>query len=224
MAYGCSCGDSSTRFSHMRPLQHWLIILHAEVGVETQYSPGSDYTGLPQNFQTVVRSLVPRGHLQHKDVLVHTDNKATFAYINRQGSFHSRRMPQLTRHLLLWSQKNLRSLRAIHIPGVFNRAADELSRAALPGIVETTSPGGSGDLGTVRSCSGGPVCISRNHPLQPPILLPNQDNARHGCTGTQLAPGPVQIYIPTSESTSTDTVQDQGGRGAGLVSGSILAQ
>ncbi len=37
------------------------------------------------------------------------------------------------RHLLLWSQKHLRSLRAIHIPGVFNRAAEELSRAALPG-------------------------------------------------------------------------------------------
>ncbi len=40
---------------------------------------------------------------------------------------------QLSRHLLLWSQKHLRSLRAIHIPGVFNQAADELSRAALPG-------------------------------------------------------------------------------------------
>ncbi len=31
--------------------------------------------------------------------------------------------------------------------------------------VETPSPGGSADLGTVRSCSGRPVCISRNHPL-----------------------------------------------------------
>ncbi len=44
-----------------------------------------------------------------------------------------RRMSQLARHLLLWSRKHLRSLRAIHIPGVFNRTADELSRAALPG-------------------------------------------------------------------------------------------
>ncbi len=86
--------------------------------------------------------------------------------------------------------------------------------------VETPSPGGSADLGTVRSCSGRPVCISRNHPL-PRVLLPN---ARHGCTGTQLAPGPAQICVPPSEPTSTDTVQDQGGRGAGLVSGSILAQ
>ncbi len=89
--------------------------------------------------------------------------------------------------------------------------------------VETPSPGGSADLGKVRSCSGRPVCISRNHPL-PRVLLPNRGNARHGCTGTQLAPGPVQICVPPSEPTSTDTVQDQGGRGAGLVSGSILAQ
>ncbi len=42
-------------------------------------------------------------------------------------------MSQLARHLLLWSRKHLRSLRAIHIPGLLNRTADELSRAALPG-------------------------------------------------------------------------------------------
>ncbi len=71
-----------------------------------------------------------RGRLQRKDVLVRTDNTATVAYINRQGGLRSRRMSQLARHL---SQKHLRSLCAIHIPGVFNRAADELSRAALPG-------------------------------------------------------------------------------------------
>ncbi len=74
-----------------------------------------------------------RRRLQRKDVLVRTDNTATVAYLNRQGGLRSRRMSQLARHLLLWSQKHLRSIRAIHIPGVFNRAADELSRAALPG-------------------------------------------------------------------------------------------
>ncbi len=61
------------------------------------------------------------------------DNTATIAYIIRQGGLRSHRMSQLARQLLLWSQKHLRSLRAIHIPGVFNRGADELSRAALPG-------------------------------------------------------------------------------------------
>ncbi len=61
--------------------------------------------------------------------------------------------------------------------------------------VETPSPGSPADLESVRSCSGRPVCFSRNHPL-PVVLLPIQGNARHGCTGTQLAPGPAQICIP----------------------------
>ncbi len=46
---------------HTRPLQYWLHVPSLEVGVETQYSPGSDYTGLPQNLQPVERSLVPSG-------------------------------------------------------------------------------------------------------------------------------------------------------------------
>ena len=69
-----------------------------------------------------------RALLKDKHVLVRTDNTATVAYINRQGGLRSRRMSQLARHLLLWSHKHLRSLRAIHIPGRLNRAADELSR------------------------------------------------------------------------------------------------
>ncbi len=56
------------------------------------------------------------------------------------------------------------------------------------------------------------------------VLHLNRGNARHRCTGAQLAPGPAQVCVFPSEPTSTDTVQDQGGRGAGLVSGSILAQ
>jgi hypothetical protein len=69
-----------------------------------------------------------------KHVLVRSDSTATVAYINRQGGLRSRRMSQLARHLLLWSQKHLRSLRAVFIPGLLNRAADELSRQqVLPG-------------------------------------------------------------------------------------------
>ncbi len=66
-------------------------------------------------------------------VHVRTDSTATVVYINRQGGLRSHRMSQLARHLLLWSRKHLRSLRAIHIPGLLNRTANELSRAALPG-------------------------------------------------------------------------------------------
>ncbi len=160
-----------------------------------------------------------RGRLQRKEVLVHTDNTATVAYINRQGGLRFTTRPP---------PPPLES-EASEVPSCHPhpRSVQSGSRRAVSSStsrrVETPSPGSSADLGTVRSCSGRPVCISRNHPL-PGVLLPNRGNARHGCTGTQLAPGPAQICVPPSEPTSTDTVQDQGGRGAGLVSGSILAQ
>ncbi|KAI2661177.1 Tyrosine recombinase slr0733 [Labeo rohita] len=75
-----------------------------------------------------------RPTLRRKHVLVRTDSTATVAYINRQGGLRSRRMSQLARHLLLWSQTWLKSLRAVHIPGELNRAADQLSR-------QSTHPG-----------------------------------------------------------------------------------
>ncbi len=56
------------------------------------------------------------------------DNTVAVSYINRMGGIRSRRMSQLARHLLLWSHTRLKSLRAVHIPGELNRAADALSR------------------------------------------------------------------------------------------------
>ncbi len=63
-----------------------------------------------------------------KHVLVRTDNTAAVSYINRLGGIRSHRMSQLARHLLLWSHMQFKSLRAVHIPGQLNRAADALSR------------------------------------------------------------------------------------------------
>ncbi len=44
------------------------------------------------------------------------------------GHIRSHRMSQLARHLLLWSHTQFKSLRAVHIPGQLNCAADALSR------------------------------------------------------------------------------------------------
>ncbi|KAI2646848.1 Intercellular adhesion molecule 1 [Labeo rohita] len=66
--------------------------------------------------------------LRDKHVLIRTDNVPKVAYINRQGGLRFRRMLQFARHLLLWSQLRLRLLRAVHIPGELNRAANALSR------------------------------------------------------------------------------------------------
>ncbi len=88
--------------------------------------------------------------------------------------------------------------------------------------METPSPGGPADWSWFGAAQVD--LFASPETTHPVVLLPNRGNARHRCTGTQLAPGAVQICVPPSEPNSTDTVQDQGGRGAGLVSGSILAQ
>ncbi|KAI2664149.1 ORF V: Enzymatic polyprotein [Labeo rohita] len=131
-----------------------------------------------------------RPMLRHKHVLVRTDSTATVAYINHQGGLRSRRMSQLARHLLLWSQTWLKSLRAVHIPGELNRAADQLSR-------QSTHPGEW-------------------------RLHPQRGSPRQGCTGTQLTSG-AQVRLSPSEPPCTDSVQDQGGQGAGSASCAILA-
>ncbi len=283
-AYGCSCGDSSARSAPYETASALALWPNPEVGVETRHLPGSDYTGLPQDLQAVVRSLVPSGrsapgagiqaccgihrcldhrlgsHVQRARSIRGLDGSPTaLAYqlprvvsstpcpepSQRAPSAQGRSGPygqhcdrcvyQPARRSALPSHVATRppppplESEASEVPSCHPhpRSVQSGSRRAVSSStsrrVETPSPGGSADLGTVRSCSGRPVCISRNHPL-PRVLLPNRGNARHGCTGTQLAPGPAQICVPPSEPTSTDTVQDQGGRGAGLVSGSILAQ
>ncbi|KAL0169213.1 hypothetical protein M9458_033809, partial [Cirrhinus mrigala] len=116
-----------------------------------------------------------RPMIQGKHVLVRSDNTVTVAYINHQGGVRSFRMSQLARHLLLWSQHRLKSLRATHIPGEANRMADSLR-------VETPPPVGPTDLGSIRPGTGRPLCLTGIHPL--PAVVRR--------TGTQLAEGPAQ--------------------------------
>ncbi len=71
--------------------------------------------------------------------------------------------------------------------------------------------------GVTRSsshCSGRPVCLPRVLPL-PAVLLPDRGPPRHRRTGTELASDLTQVCVSPSEPTRTDTVQAQGGRGAG---------
>ncbi len=257
-AYGCSCGDSSTRSAPYETASALAPWPSPEVGVETRYSPGSDYTGLPQNLQPVDRSFVPSGRSA-----LGTGLQACCGIhgrLNRLGSDVQwarsvRGMDGSSTALAYQLPRVAGSTPCLEPPqralsgqgrsGPYGQHGDhcvyqparwftfpshvatrrhlnELSRATLPGewrfhpqVVQL--------IWIWSSCSGRPVCISRNHPL-PVVLLPIRGNARHGCTGTQLAPGPAQICVSPSEPASTDTVQDQGGQGAGPVSGSILAQ
>ncbi len=158
-----------------------------------------------------------------KHVLVCTDNTAAVSYINRMGGIRSRRMLQLARHLLLFSHMRLKSLRAVHIPVELNRAADALSRQlTFPGewrlhpemirLIWSRFGEAQVDLFASRESSHCQLYFSLTEgPL------------RHGRTGTQLASGSMQVCISPSEPARTDTVQGQGGRGAGPAGRAVLA-
>ncbi len=64
-------------------------------------------------------------------IIVRTDNMAVVSHINRQGGSRLRTLDRLACRLLLWSQDKFLSLRAVHVPGILNLAADFLSRQKL---------------------------------------------------------------------------------------------
>ncbi len=92
----------------------------------------------------------------------------------------------------------------------------------VPRRVATPCRDDPADLESIRGSSGRPVCLPRVLPL-PAVLLPDRGPPRHRCTGTQLASGLTQVRVSPSEPTRTDTVQAQGGRGAGLAGCAPLA-
>ncbi len=89
-----------------------------------------------------------------------------------------------------------------------------LTTAHVPRRVATPSRDDPADLESIRGSSGRPVCLPRVLPL-PAVLLPDRGPPRHRRTGTQLASDLTQVCVSPSEPTRTDTVQAQGGRGAG---------
>ncbi len=89
-----------------------------------------------------------------------------------------------------------------------------LTTAHVPRRMATPSRDDPADLESIRGSSGRPVCLPRVLPL-PAVLLPDRGPPRHRRTGTQLTSGLTQVCVSPSEPTRTDTVQAQGGRGAG---------
>ncbi|KAI2655941.1 ORF V: Enzymatic polyprotein [Labeo rohita] len=109
-----------------------------------------------------------RPRIQGKHVLVRSDNTATVAYINHQGDVRSFRMSQLARHLLLWSQHRLKSLRTTHIPGGTNRRDGSLCLTGIhPLPVVTWSDRGPPRVrrtGTQLAEGLAQVCVSSSEP------------------------------------------------------------
>ncbi|CAM4649880.1 unnamed protein product [Leuciscus chuanchicus] len=81
-----------------------------------------------------VHNALTRFYPQIKDqhVVVRSDNTAVVSYINRQGGLKSTSLYRLAKHLLIWAHHSLRSLRAVHVPGLQNVGPDRLSRNNIP--------------------------------------------------------------------------------------------
>ncbi len=94
--------------------------------------------------------------------------------------------------------------------------------SSLPRRMATPSRDDPADLESIRGSSGRPVCFPRVLPL-PAVFLPDRGHPWHGRAGTQLASGSMQVCISPSEPARTDTVQSQGGRGAGPAGRAVLA-
>ena len=77
-----------------------------------------------------LRAFLP--HIKNHHVLVRSDNMSVVAYINRQGGLRSYSLHRMAKHLLLWAEHNLSSLRAAHVPGILNLGPDMLSRGPIP--------------------------------------------------------------------------------------------
>ncbi len=108
-------------------------------------------------------------------------------------------------------------------PGEFQSCGRlALMTALIPRRVATPSRDDPADLESIRGSSGRPVCFPRVLPL-PAVLLSDRGPPRHRRTGTQLALGLTHVCVSPSEPTRTDTVQAQGGRGAGPAGRAPLA-
>ncbi len=90
--------------------------------------------GLEPSQETLTRRARTGPYGQHCDRCVH------------QPTRWSTLPSQLARHLLLWSRKHLRSLRAIHIPGLAQPDSRRAVMSCAPRRMETTSPDGPADL------------------------------------------------------------------------------
>ncbi len=146
-------------------------------------------------------------------IIVRTDNMAVVSQgINRQGGSKSRTLDRLARHLLLWSQDKFLSLRAVHVPGVLNLAADFLSRQKLePGewmlnrqtVSQIWDLFGKAEMDLFASTRVIPV---------PALVLPKfPDDSGHSCVRPPMADC-QSVRVSANKADSGSTMQSEGER------------
>ncbi len=109
-----------------------------------------------------------------------------------------------------------------HSGGAQSCSRCTLTTAHIPQRMATPSRDDLADLESIWGSSCRPVCFSRVLQL-PAVFLPDRGPPWHGHIGKQLDSGFTQVCDSPSEPNCTDTVQDQGGRGASPAGRAALA-
>ncbi len=180
---------------HMRPLQHWLHFPGPEVGMAPRYTASRYPPAVSVLPQPLDRPCLSKGRGAPRTSVpaycCHSSPAISSSGVTRSSS-----------HCVLFTSRGSSIVRP-------TRSHDS-SRSPESG----DSRDDPADLESIRGSSARPVCLPRVLPL-PAVLLPDRGPPRHRRTGTQLASGLTQVCVSPSEPTRTDTVQAQGGRGAG---------
>ncbi|XP_061468992.1 uncharacterized protein LOC133378217 [Rhineura floridana] len=131
--------------------------------------------------------------LPFTDVLIHTDNTLTRAYLIKQGGTRSRALNLEATSMLLWAEKTpLIGLSRIH-----PRPSQHSSRlveqtTALPRRMGSECEGISVSPNEVRKLPSRPICVRRQSPDREVLLSIQQSNSRRtGRLSTNLARRPT---------------------------------
>ncbi len=76
-----------------------------------------------------LKTFLPASKGHH--ILVRLNSMVVVAYINHPGNLGSHTLCRMARRLLFWAQKELLSLRVVHVPGRLNLGVDMLSRGKV---------------------------------------------------------------------------------------------
>ena len=148
-----------------------------------------------------------------RHVLVRSDNMSAVYYINHQGGTKSLQCLGVAQQLLQETHQHLLSLRAVYLPGTYNRAADLLSPGEpRPRGMETPSRCGTGGMGSIWQGRGGPFRLSRIDSVFPLVQPLGARPARPGRTGAYMAETAAIRF--SSSATNLAHLAQVGNRGA----------
>ncbi len=122
------------------------------------------------------------------------------------------------RHLLLWTQDKFLPLRAIHVPGALNLAADFVETEAQVRGMDVEPSNSSPDLGLIQQSRSWPLCVT----IAALVLLEFPGTSRHRCACSPLA-GQEAVRVSASQAASGSPAQGEGERCPSRTRSPVLA-